>query len=360
MVLITNNIFSYWFEVNKENSSVPHIFIRIAFYWMKLRCISYYSDEIDCCKEGKPRKSFITALSYCLYLPFLFTGPFVTFKDFEKCVNYCEIDCMKRNYRDGNAESNETNKVNSRVEIKKEKIIDENREIKNNNVLIRLKSFSINILRFTFWLLVYEIMLHFFYANLLSYYPDTVKTLNNWKLYGFGYCISQFFHVKYVIIYGFTTSIAKLDNVIVPNVPKCIGRIHVYSDMWRYFDAGLYKFMVKYIYKPTLLINSILNKLLSSFLCFAFIYLWHGMYTFTFVWTFLNFIGITTEVLSYNVYKKYLQKSLENNFSLQWLRRMFCLAASPLLAMSAISNFYFFTGLEVGNVFLHRFLGGNF
>ena len=26
-------------------------------------------------------------------------------------------------------------------------------------------------------------------------------------------------------------------------LPQCIGRIHLYSDMWRYFDHGLYLFM---------------------------------------------------------------------------------------------------------------------
>jgi hypothetical protein len=29
-----------------------------------------------------------------------------------------------------------------------------------------------------------------------------------------------------------------------------VRRIHLYSDMWRHFDAGLHEFMHTYIYKP--------------------------------------------------------------------------------------------------------------
>ena len=36
---------------------------------------------------------------------------------------------------------------------------------------------------------------------------------------------------------------------VFPPHPKCIGRIHLYSDMWRHFDNGLYLFMQKYIYR---------------------------------------------------------------------------------------------------------------
>ena len=50
-------------------------------------------------------------------------------------------------------------------------------------------------------------------------------------------------------MYGWSCFLAKMDGVDAPPHPKCIGRIHLYSDMWRHFDNGLYLFMQKYIYR---------------------------------------------------------------------------------------------------------------
>ena len=58
--------------------------------------------------------------------------------------------------------------------------------------------------------------------------------------------MGQFFMMKYVFFYGITRPFMKVDGIEPPDHPKCIGRIHLYSDMWRYFDAGLHKFMHRY------------------------------------------------------------------------------------------------------------------
>ena len=56
-------------------------------------------------------------------------------------------------------------------------------------------------------------------------------------------------YFRYVVVYGWSCFVAKLDGVDAPPHPKCVGRIHLYSDMWRHFDNGLYLFMQKYIYR---------------------------------------------------------------------------------------------------------------
>ena len=66
-----------------------------------------------------------------------------------------------------------------------------------------------------------------------------------WTLCGTGYSVGQFFHIKYVFFYGLPRAFVLADAIPAPPHPKCIGRIHLYSDMWRYFDNGLYKFMHK-------------------------------------------------------------------------------------------------------------------
>lgn len=84
--------------------------------------------------------------------------------------------------------------------------------------------------------------------------------------------------------------------------------------------------------------------MLSSFLCFSFVYVWHGTQNCILIWSALNFLGITLEM--------FIKK-------LNVKRRISCILASPLLAMSAISNFYFFAGTEIGNIFIERVLDGN-
>lgn len=73
-----------------------------------------------------------------------------------------------------------------------------------------------------------------------------VKNLDVWSAGGLGYCLGQFFMIKYVVMYGLPSRLAALDQVEAPPPPKCIGRIHLYSQMWRDFDRGLYNFMLKY------------------------------------------------------------------------------------------------------------------
>lgn len=64
-------------------------------------------------------------------------------------------------------------------------------------------------------------------------------------LCGSGLWMGVQFHVKYVISYGTSGAYAVLDNIDVPPIPRCIARVHVYSQMWRYFDVGLYRFILK-------------------------------------------------------------------------------------------------------------------
>lgn len=74
---------------------------------------------------------------------------------------------------------------------------------------------------------------------------DLVGRLDIWSAAGLGYTLGQFFMLKYIVLYGVPSSLANLDEIEAPPAPKCVGRIHLYSDMWRDFDRGLYNFMFK-------------------------------------------------------------------------------------------------------------------
>lgn len=81
----------------------------------------------------------------------------------------------------------------------------------------------------------------------MFYFYKVMSSINSWALYGAGYCMGQFFQMKYVVFYGLSTTLAKFEDISVPKTPKCIGRIHLYSDMWKYFDRGLYLFLLRLV-----------------------------------------------------------------------------------------------------------------
>ncbi|RZB54409.1 protein-cysteine N-palmitoyltransferase Rasp, partial [Asbolus verrucosus] len=275
----------------------------LAIFWMNLRCVSYYLDLLDVPEREQRLMNF---LSYSLYLPTAFSGPFIPYKDFKRCQQFDE------------------------------------------NLSSRLYTLLFEILRFLFWLFFAEFCLHFIYVNATSFHPEWVKSLDSWSLYGYGYTMGQFFHIKYLVFYGLATSFAKFENVIVPSLPVCIGRIHLYSDMWKYFDAGLYNFLLSKLVQ---------NRFLSSLICFIFVYIWHGTDGFILIWTVLNYIAIIIENIAAAINENHLQNSkLIHKLGPKWFRRISCIAASPLLAVSAVSNFYFFARSEIGNIFALRFL----
>lgn len=195
VVLVALNFFEkVVLDVNDRNYQD----LIIAAHWTILRCVSYNLDEQRKC-------NIADALAYCLYLPLFFCGPFIRFEQ------------IKKGY-----------KRNTSVSLSQ-----------------KLRTLFFQLVRFTFWLYFTEVSLHFIYVNSTMFHHDLVRNLDYWSLYGYGYTMGQFFHLKYVVMYGITTTVAQFENVDVPKTPRCIGRVHLYSDMWRYFDPGLYTFLTK-------------------------------------------------------------------------------------------------------------------
>lgn len=113
----------------------------------------------------------------------------------------------------------------------------------------------------------------------------------------------------------------------------------------------------RYIYTP--LLKSNFNRVFASFSCFTFVFAWHGMQTNIFIWALLNFIGLNIESLVRSVGKNQYYFNIQRKYmSPANIRRFNCILASPLLAMSVISNFYFFAGEEIGHAYVYRILHG--
>ncbi|CAH1164100.1 unnamed protein product [Phaedon cochleariae] len=288
----------YIWDLLKLGECETNILI-VTLFWLNLKCTSFNL-------EKQPSSSHaLDLLSYCLYPPTFFSGPFILYEDFKEIYKQDFIAPLQS----------------------------------------RFKKFIVNIIKTLFWFCFVNICLHFVYVNASSFHPKFIYNLDSWSLYGFGYTMGQYFHLKYIVIYGLSTSIASFENINVPHLPRCIGRIHLYSDMWKYFDPGLYKYLLRHIYIPLTRVGS--YKPISSLVCFSYVYIWHGLEKNILIWTALNYIGIIFENMLGLPHKQGLKESY-------WKTRVNCMIAAPLLAVSAISNFYFFGGTEVGYSFVNR------
>lgn len=114
-------------------------------------------------------------------------------------------------------------------------------------------------------------------------------------------------------------------------------------------------FNFRYIYKPLCEKKpktKAIQKIYSNFLTFFFIYIWHGMYPFILVWSTLNFVCLQFERFGkqYTRRHKLLISIWCPNKRTQ--RRLAGLLATQIFIPSALSNFYFFAGIDVGNWFM--------
>lgn len=79
-----------------------------------------------------------------------------------------------------------------------------------------------------------------------------------------------------------------------------------------------------------------------------------------FIWASLNFIGIAFESLTISITRSKPYQKLQTFLTPNDIRRIYCTWTAAFLGMSAISNFYFFGGEEIGNIFVQRIADGKY
>ncbi|XP_045448569.1 protein-cysteine N-palmitoyltransferase Rasp [Melitaea cinxia] len=320
----------FWSFLDHDDMYDEEVYlILFSVAWIELRCISYSLDYIDS-KNARLLKfdDIVKMFSYILYLPLLYMGPIILYDEFEKSF------------------------TTNREKLK-----------------TRIKRFAIDIVLFQLYTCVLDLSLHYIYFFAMQNNMELIRKLPTVALCGAGLWMGLEFHMKYVVSYGTTAAFSRLDNMVPPPTPRCIARIHVYSQMWRYFDVGLYRFLVKYIYKPGygLLckcnhLPKVIHKLLASLVTFTFIFVWHGIVWHILIWSVINYLGITLEHIGKAISKQKIYESFKTNIlkTKAMEVRFIALLCSPLLALSAISNFYLFAGSDVGNLFVESFTHPSF
>uniref|UniRef100_A0A1B6IR26 Protein-cysteine N-palmitoyltransferase Rasp n=1 Tax=Homalodisca liturata TaxID=320908 RepID=A0A1B6IR26_9HEMI len=295
----------------------------VSTTWLNLHCISFSLETLASApSKTSGTRMFYDLLGYSLYFPTYFLGPFIIYTNFGPY--------MYRSFERWTVE--------------------------------RVSTFVLSLLRYLLWAAVTEASLYFLYIHALQYHMTIVASLGDWTLYGLGYLMGQFFCLKYVVVYGLCGSVANFDGYIAPPPPKCVARIHLYTDMWRYFDVGFYLFIHKYIYTPLCGgQKKVLRRLMASAMCFGFVFLWHGVHLSIFIWSVLNFLGVSLVSFSISLsntptFKNWQKRNLsEANY-----RRLTALVSAPVFILGPASSFYFFSGINTGNTFvIHLFFIGS-
>uniref|UniRef100_A0A5S6QAW6 MBOAT family protein n=1 Tax=Trichuris muris TaxID=70415 RepID=A0A5S6QAW6_TRIMR len=214
--------------------------------------------------------------------------------------------------------------------------------------------------RIMFWYSFIELLLHFMYFDAAIADRDLLKKVPLDTLSSLGLMIGQFFHLKYVVIFGFPAFFAKLDNMIPPGLPICITRVSVFSNVWRYFDRGLYDFFKEYIFlaiaRPSF---SVMGRLTGLFLSFLFVLVWHGFRHNCIIWVALNVVEILIENIAKQIYAiGSVKRWREENISDRAFRRILAVLQLLLLVLGFYSNFYFIGGSLFGGIVVDRIFWG--
>lgn len=215
-------------------------------------------------------------------------------------------------------------------------------------------------LRIAFWYLVADLLLYACYFEAMMNNAEFLKSIPEDTLVSIGYATGQFFHLKYVVIFGVVAFFARVDKMQPFSGPICISRVVLYSKVWRCFDRGLYDFFKEYIFlpicRPTF---SIPRKIFGVLVSYAFVLLWHGTDHQYVIWIVLNvselFLEITTKIL-YTI--PGLRETREKYVSDRTLRRTLAWLQIIPFAFGLYSNFYFLGSSESGWVFVDRIFWG--
>ncbi|CAM9783967.1 unnamed protein product [Lampetra planeri] len=212
------------------------------------------------------------------------------------------------------------------------------------------------------WWALAELMLHLGYFSVLHQHEELLESLPSATLACLAIAHVSFFYVKYLVLFGVPSLAMHLDGVQPPPLPRCVSITHGFSDMWRNFDVGLHRWLLRYVYVP--LGGSqggALRQAISCGAVFLYVFFWHGAQAYLLFWATLNWLGVTVETglgraLSSTPAERL---SLGGRLSPLGQRRLLGVIAGASTAMVILSNLVFLGGTAVGAVYWDRvFLQG--
>ncbi|XP_076016425.1 protein-cysteine N-palmitoyltransferase HHAT [Genypterus blacodes] len=302
-----------WYETEEE-----YYLLLFSIAVCGLRFVSFSLEHCWCPQQPSGVVQLFWLFSYTFYHPFFYNGPIITYKDY--------IQQMRRRAEDSDVEE---------------------------------EAFSYTVLRtgrIFLWWLIAEYMIHVMYMHSIQTNVTYLEILPPWALGGLALALVQFFYVKYLVLFGLPSMLATLDKLIPPKLPRCVSIMYSFTGMWRHFDEGLYRWLIRYIYVPLGgSHHGPLYKMLSTGLAFGFVCLWHGGHDYLQYWALMNWAGVMVENgLQTLCASSFMQAAVERRFSGPMKRRCVALLSAFSTAMLILSNLVFLGGIHVGRIFWKR------
>ncbi|GMS97755.1 hypothetical protein PENTCL1PPCAC_30791 [Pristionchus entomophagus] len=217
--------------------------------------------------------------------------------------------------------------------------------------------------RLSLWAIVFESLIHLIPVHALFASPFTmISGLNGYEMSSLAYVVGQYFHLKYVVIFGVPSLFARIDGLRPPPPPICISRVSRYSRMWRHFDAGLYSFLKNQVYVPLLThprLSSGFGRPLALISAFLVVVAWHGTQRHYVCWVTLSAFELVIERVGVLLWDTNSFQNLRGRMGELWLRRLIALSML-MTVIPGIFGVFFFLGNEgVGDtIFVKVLLNG--
>ncbi|KAJ4948316.1 hypothetical protein JOQ06_019852 [Pogonophryne albipinna] len=283
-----------------------------------LRLISFSLEHCWSPADGGGAVQLGWLFSYTFYHPFFYNGPIISYRDYTEQMQRPAEEC------DGDT---------------------------SGVIYLVLRSGRIIL-----WWCLAEYMIHVMYMHSIQSNETYLEILPPWALGGLALALVQFFFVKYLVLFGFPSMLASMDQLVPPKLPRCVSIMYSFTGMWRHFDAGLYRWLIRYIYVPLGgSRHGLLYQMLSTGLAFGFVCLWHGGHDYLRYWALMNWTGVVVENTLKSVFaSSYIHSIVERNVSPAMERRCIALLSAFSTAMLILSNLVFLGGIHVGRIFWKR------